>query len=42
MLRCLLLKKLTVIAFGEDLYHVVLSCVPVETVPEVFAYDRVP
>jgi hypothetical protein len=40
MLRYLLLEELTVLAFGGDLYHVILSCRPVETVPEGFAYDR--
>jgi hypothetical protein len=40
MLHCLLLKELTVLAFGDDFYHVILSCRPVETVQEGFAYDR--
>jgi hypothetical protein len=42
MLRFLLLKELTVLAFSDDLHHVILSCRPVENVPEGFAYDRVP
>jgi hypothetical protein len=42
MLRCLLLEELAVLAFGDDLHHVILSCRPVEIVPEGFAYDRVP
>jgi hypothetical protein len=42
MLHCLLLKELTVLAFGNDLHHVILSFRPVETVLEGFAYDRVP
>jgi hypothetical protein len=40
MLRYLLLKELTVLAFGDDLHHVILSCRPVETVTKGFAYDR--
>jgi hypothetical protein len=42
MLGCLLLKELSVLAFGDDLHRVILSCRPVETVPEGFAYDRAP
>jgi hypothetical protein len=42
MLRCLLLEELTILAFGDDLYRVILSCRPVESVPEGFAYDRAP
>jgi hypothetical protein len=42
MLHCLLLKELSVIVFGDDLHRVILSCELVETVPEGFAYDRVP
>jgi hypothetical protein len=37
-----LLKELAVLAFGDNFHHVVLSCRPVETMPEGFAYDRVP
>jgi hypothetical protein len=40
MLRCLLLKELAVIALGDDLHHVILSCRLVETVPECLSYDR--
>jgi hypothetical protein len=42
MLRCLLLEELTVLAFGDNLYRVILSCRPVKTVRESFAYDRAP
>jgi hypothetical protein len=41
MLHCLLLKELTILAFGDDFHRVVLSCRSVETMPEGFAYDRV-
>jgi hypothetical protein len=34
MLRCLLLKELTILAFGDDLHHVILSYKPVEIMPE--------
>jgi hypothetical protein len=40
MLRYLLLKELTVLAFGDDLHCVILNCRPVESVPEGFAYDK--
>jgi hypothetical protein len=40
MLRCLLLKKLTVLALGDDLQCIILSYRPVETIPEGFVYDR--
>jgi hypothetical protein len=42
MLCCLLLEELAVLAFGDDLHHVILSCRLVEIIPEGFAYDRVP
>jgi hypothetical protein len=42
MLHCLLLEELAILAFGDDLYHVILSCRPVEIVSECFAYDRAP
>jgi hypothetical protein len=42
MLCCLLLEELTVIALGDDLYHVILSCRPVETVSECLVDDRTP
>jgi hypothetical protein len=42
MLHCLLLKELVVLAFGDDLHRVILSCRPVETMSEGFAYDRAP
>jgi hypothetical protein len=41
MLCYLLPEELTVLAFGDDLHCVILSCRPVETVPEGFAHDRV-
>jgi hypothetical protein len=34
MLHCLLLEELAIIALGDDLHRVILSCRPVETVPE--------
>jgi hypothetical protein len=40
MLRCLLLEELAVLAFDDDLHHVILSYRPVEIVLEGFAYDR--
>jgi hypothetical protein len=42
MLRCLLLEELAVIALGDDLYHVILSCRPVEIVPECLTSDKTP
>jgi hypothetical protein len=42
MLRCLLLEELTILAFGDDIHRIILSCRPVETMPEGFAYDRAP
>jgi hypothetical protein len=42
MLHCLLLEELTILAFGDDLHRVILSCRPVETVYEGFAYVRAP
>ncbi len=42
MLYYLLLEELAVLAFGDDLHRVILSCRPVETMPEGFAYDRAP
>jgi hypothetical protein len=41
MCCCLLLKELAVPVFGDDLYHVILGCRAVETIPEGFFYDRV-
>jgi hypothetical protein len=41
MLRCLLLEELTILALGDDFHRVILSCRPVEIVPEGFTYDRV-
>jgi hypothetical protein len=41
MLRCVLLEELSVLAFDDNLHHVILSCRLVETVPKGFAYDRV-
>jgi hypothetical protein len=37
----LLLEELAVFAFGDDLHRVILSCRPIATMPEGFAYDRV-
>jgi hypothetical protein len=42
MLRSLLLEKLTIPAFGDDIHRVILDCELVETVSECFAYDRAP
>jgi hypothetical protein len=42
MLYYLLLEELTVLAFGDNIHHVTLSCRPVEIVPEGFAYDKAP
>jgi hypothetical protein len=41
MLRYLLLKELTILVFGDDLHHVILSCRPIEIMHEDFTYDRV-
>jgi hypothetical protein len=40
MLYYLLLKELTILAFGDDLHHIIFSCRPVGIMPEGFAYDR--
>jgi hypothetical protein len=40
MLRCLLLEEMAVLTFGDDLHRVILSCRPVEIMPEGFANDR--
>jgi hypothetical protein len=40
MLRGLLLKELAVPTFGDDFYHVILGCGPVEPMSEGFSYDR--
>jgi hypothetical protein len=42
MLHYLLLEELKVLAFGDDLHHVILSYRPVEIMPGGFAYDRAP
>jgi hypothetical protein len=42
MLRCLLLEELAVLTLDDDLHYIILSCRPVEIVPEGFAYDRTP
>jgi hypothetical protein len=42
MLHCFLLEELSVLTFGDDLHCVILSCRPVETVPEDLVYDRAP
>jgi hypothetical protein len=41
MLCYLLSEELTILAFGDNLYCVILSCRPIETVTEGFAHDRV-
>jgi hypothetical protein len=38
----MLLDKLAVLAFGDNLHRVILSYRTIESVPEGFAYDRVP
>jgi hypothetical protein len=40
MLRCLLLKELTVLALGDNLHRVILSCRLVKIMFECFAYDK--
>jgi hypothetical protein len=40
MLRCLLLEELTFLALGDDLHRIILSCSPVDIMPEGFTYDR--
>jgi hypothetical protein len=35
-------NKLIVLAFGDNFHRIILSCRPVEIVPEDFAYDRAP
>jgi hypothetical protein len=40
VLSHLLLEELTVLALGDNLQRVILSCRSLETVPEGFAYDR--
>jgi hypothetical protein len=40
MLRCLLLEELAILALGDDLHHIILSCRPIEIITEGFAYDR--
>jgi hypothetical protein len=40
MLHCLLLEELIILALGDDLHCVILSCRPVKIMPECFAYDR--
>jgi hypothetical protein len=42
MHRSLLLEKLTIPTFGNDLHRVILGCGPVETVSEYFPYDGTP
>jgi hypothetical protein len=41
MFYCLLLEELAVLELGDDLHRIILSCRPVEPMPEYFAYDRV-
>jgi hypothetical protein len=42
MLRDFLMKELNIPAFGDDLHCVILSCGPVESMPECFGDDRMP
>jgi hypothetical protein len=42
VLRSLLLKKLAIPTFGDDLYRVILGCKPVETMSEDFHDDGMP
>jgi hypothetical protein len=37
MLRSLLLEELALFALGDDFHNVILSCQPVESVPEDFS-----
>jgi hypothetical protein len=34
------MRELTILAFGDDLHRIILSCRPVEFVLEGFAYNR--
>jgi hypothetical protein len=34
------MEELAVLAFGDDLHHVILGCRLVESMPEGFTYDR--
>jgi hypothetical protein len=40
MFHCLPLKELAVLALGDDLHCVILSCRLVEIMPEGFTYNR--
>jgi hypothetical protein len=42
MLRCLLLKELAILTFGDDFHRVVLGCKPVETMSKGFPDDWTP
>jgi hypothetical protein len=42
MLRSLLLEKLAIPAFGDNIHHAILGCRPVETMPEGFLDDGTP
>jgi hypothetical protein len=42
MLQSLLLEKLTIHAFGDDLQRVILGCGSVKTMSEGFPDDRTP
>jgi hypothetical protein len=37
MLRSLLLEELALFTLGDDFHHVILSCRPVESMPECFS-----
>jgi hypothetical protein len=42
MLHYLLLEELAILALGDNLHHVIISCRPIETMSEGFTYDRAP
>jgi hypothetical protein len=42
MLRGLLMKELTILVFGDDLYCIILDCGSVEFVSKGFPDDRTP
>jgi hypothetical protein len=42
MLHSLLLEELAILAFGDDLHHIILGCRLVETMSEGFPGDRTP
>jgi hypothetical protein len=42
VLCCSLLEELIVLALGDDLHRIILSCRPGQTMPKSCAYDRAP